>query len=122
MVRHHSIGIHYKTVDILLPLNFLSQSQPPGVLETQRLAWPSIRAELTRWNLTGDVIAQLGELSEMAATFDVAVLQHVLCSVEDPHKLLLEARQLLKPGRTVEDGWKNQMEDGNREKGKVKSS
>lgn len=123
IIVYHSIGFHFHNVDILLnslkpvytviidviSLSLIPVSTLNLLLKPVRLAWPSIRAELTRWKLKGDIIAQLGELSE-TATFDVAVLQHVLCSVEDPHNLLLEARQLLKPGRAVDgksDGrWK----------------
>lgn len=37
-------------------------------------------------------------LGKLQGSFDVAVLQHVLCSVEDPEQLLWQARQRLKPG------------------------
>ena len=45
---------------------------------------------------------KLGHEVACQGPFDVAVLQHVLCSVEAPHQLLLLARQRLKPGDSRE--------------------
>lgn len=64
-------------------------------VEPNQQYWVSIQRELQRWQLRGEVV---GHLERTEGCFDVAVLQHVLCSVEAPEELLLQARQRLRPG------------------------
>eukprot|EP00435_Cladocopium_sp_Y103_P035931 s265_g9.t1 len=70
------------------------QLQPQATQPRQ--CWVSIQRELQRWQLQGEI---LSHLERTEGSFDVAVLQHVLCSVEAPEELLLQARQRLRPGR-----------------------
>ncbi|CAK9009265.1 unnamed protein product [Durusdinium trenchii] len=63
-----------------------------------RFAWPSLRHELQRWTSRSGVLCRaMGDAAPLGR-FDVAVLQHVLCSAAQPRELLREVRKVLKPG------------------------
>ncbi|CAJ1371574.1 unnamed protein product [Effrenium voratum] len=63
-------------------------------VEPNELAWPALQERLL-W-CSGVVVKDAAELS--AGSFDLAVLQQVLCSADAPQQLLAELRGALKPG------------------------
>merc|ERR1712062_799133 len=67
-------------------------------VEPNTYLWESIRSEFNI-HLAKGVLTLLPALSEVkSGSCDVAVLQRVLCSVEEPSEVLKSVRRCLKPG------------------------
>lgn len=97
--------IHFRT----FPIHCFTVSRdrrcvaPLGRIQL-RFAWPSLRHELQRWTSRSGVLCRaMGDAAPLGR-FDVAVLQHVLCSAAQPRELLREVRKVLKPGRAEAKG------------------